>query len=116
MSNQSLVLSRNNERLSIRQCRELLGIQSRDTINDRLKILNLFGCDFISWQDVRRLLELQLYLGLKPGCNSKEEFCMLTQAQIDDLFESHAINVEERFSKMQTTYHKQQRTGGNNDF
>lgn len=116
MSNQSLALRLvGEERLSIKDCRELLGIQTRDTINDRLKILNLFGCDFIGWQEFRRLLELQLYLGLKPGCNSKEEFCALTQAQIDDLFEAHAINVEERLSKMQSTYHKQQRMESNND-
>lgn len=116
MSNQSLVLCRmGEERLSIKECRDLLNIQSRDTINDRLKILNLFGCDFIGWQEFRRLLELQLYLGLKPGCNSKEEFCSLSQAQINQLFEAHAINVEEKFNRMQSTYHKQQRMESNND-
>jgi len=84
------------EKISIRECRVLLDIQSRDTINEYLKALNLFGRDRISWQEFRRILELQVFLGLKHGRNSKADFLKLSQSELTSMFSRFGIDIESR--------------------
>ncbi|MCC5616357.1 hypothetical protein LC605_15020 [Nostoc sp. CHAB 5836] len=84
------------EKISIRECRILLDIQSRDTINQYLKTLDLFGHDRISWQEFRRVLELQIFLGLKHGRNSKDDFLKLSQSQLTSMFSNFGIDIESR--------------------
>jgi hypothetical protein len=84
------------EKISIRECRVLLDIQSRDTINEYLKTLNLWGRDHISWQEFRRILELQVFLGLKHGRNSKADFLKLTQDELTSMFSRFGIDIESR--------------------
>jgi hypothetical protein len=85
------------EKISIRECRILLDIQSRDTINEYLKALDLFGRDRISWLEFRRILELQVFLGLKHGRNSKADFLKLSQVELTSMFSSYGIDIESRF-------------------
>jgi hypothetical protein len=90
------------EKISIQECRVLLDIQSRDTTNEYLKTLDLFGRDayggkqHISWQEFRRILELQVFLGLKHGRNSKADFLKLTQSELTAMFFNFGIDIESR--------------------
>ena len=86
--------------ISIRECRVLLDIQSRDTINEYLKALDLFGRDRISWQEFRRILELQVFLGLKHGRNSKADFLKLSQSELASKFFAHGVDIENRFQSL----------------
>jgi hypothetical protein len=95
------------ELISIKECRNLLNIQSRDTINEYLKALGFFGRDFLRWSEVRQILEMQIFLGLRHGCNSKAMFCELSRKEIEDTFTNYGINIEERLSKIQRVYYRQ---------
>ncbi|GAX38867.1 hypothetical protein [Nodularia sp. NIES-3585] len=84
------------EKISIKECRYLLKIQSKDTINKYLKALNFFGNKYLSWEQVQKILELQIFLGLKHGRNSKEDFCQMTREEIEQVFQSYEVNVKAR--------------------
>lgn len=86
--------------ISIRECRILLDIQSRDTINEYLKALDLFGRDRVSWQEFRRILELQVFLGLKHGRNSKADFLKLSPTELTSRFSAHGVDIESRFKSL----------------
>jgi hypothetical protein len=92
------------EYLSVKQCRYLLMIQSKDTINKYLKALNLFGQAYLSWSEIRQILELQIFLGLKHGRNSKSSFCQMTRQQLDETFKSYGVNVDARLAALQTIH------------
>ncbi len=89
------------EHLSVKQCRDLLRIQSKDTINKYLKALNLFGKKKLSWSEIQRVLEMQIFLGLKHGRNSKEKFCQMSQQQIKETFESYGVDINARLVALQ---------------
>ncbi len=89
------------EQLSVKRCRELLRIQSKDTINKYLKALNLFGQAYLSWSEIRQVLELQIFLGLKHGRNSKSIFCKMTRQQIEETFTSYGVDVDARLAALQ---------------
>lgn len=88
------------EQISIKQCRSLLKIQSKDTINRYLKALNFFGNKYLTWEEVQKILELQLFLGLKHGKNSKEDFCKMTRDEIEQVFQSYGVNVNARLETL----------------
>ncbi len=90
--------------LSIKTCRELLDIQTRETMNQYLKTLDLFGSKRLGWEDLRRILELQTFLGLKHGRNSKSDFCDYTSEELATDFANHGINIEERFNRIQNKF------------
>jgi hypothetical protein len=89
------------EQLSIKECRNLLRIQSKDTINKYLKALKLFGKKYLNWEQIRQVLELQIYLGLKHGRNSKEKFCQMTRQQIEETFKSYGVDIDARLESLQ---------------
>lgn len=89
------------ENLSVKQCRDLLRIQSKDTINKYLKALNLFGKSKLSWSDVRQVLELQIFLGLKHGRNSKLSFCEMTRQELEQTFQSYGVDIDTRLVALQ---------------
>lgn len=98
-----------DELISIADCRTLLMIATRDTINDYLKTLGLYGRDFITWEEFARVLELQVFLGLKPGQNSKEMYRFLEElGHLPHIFQEFGIDVETRFRRLQVDYHKRQ--------
>ncbi|HYW17706.1 MAG TPA: hypothetical protein VE956_00080 [Nodularia sp. (in: cyanobacteria)] len=88
------------EKISVRECRFLLDIQSRDTINEYLKTLDLFGIRELSWQQFRRVVELQTFLGLKHGCNSKDDFKKLNSSELSAMFSAHGIDIESKISAL----------------
>jgi len=92
------------EHLSIKECRELLRIQSKDTINKYLKTLNLFGQSRLSWSELKQVLELQIFLGLRHGRNSKLRFCEMSRQQIEETFTSYGVDVDARLSVIQKTH------------
>ncbi|MBW4689673.1 MAG: hypothetical protein KME40_32415 [Komarekiella atlantica HA4396-MV6] len=89
------------EYLSVKECRDLLRIQSKDTINKYLKALDLFGQAYLSWQEIKQVLELQIFLGLKHGRNSKSRFCQMTRQQLDETFKSYGVDVDARLAALQ---------------
>lgn len=89
------------EKISIKECRSLLKIQSRDTINKYLKTLDLFGQKYLNWSQVRQVLELQIYLGLKHGRNSKEIYRFMSRQQIEETFTSYGVDVDARLKALQ---------------
>ncbi|MBD2505602.1 hypothetical protein [Anabaena azotica] len=92
------------EQLSIKDCRDLLKIQSKDTINQYLKTLKLFGNKYLNWEQIRQVLELQIYLGLKHGRNSKENFRQMTRQQIEETFQSYGVDVDARLKALKQTH------------
>ncbi|MDZ8138854.1 MAG: hypothetical protein RM049_26720 [Nostoc sp. DedQUE04] len=94
------------KKISIQDCRSLLQIQSRDTMTEYLRLFDLLGCRFISWKEFRRILELQAFLGLKPGCNSKAMFLDLSVADIQQMFAYHKIDITERFLQLQLQHER----------
>ncbi len=89
------------EYLSVKECRSLLRIQSKDTINKYLKALNLFGQAYLSWSEIRQVLELQIFLGLKHGRNSKLRFCKMTRLELEQTFQSYGVDVDARLEALQ---------------
>ncbi|BAZ33762.1 hypothetical protein NIES4074_62760 (plasmid) [Cylindrospermum sp. NIES-4074] len=95
-----------NQLLSIKECRELLNIQSRDTINEYLKTLDLFGLKHLTWDELRRVLELQIYLGLRHGYNSKDMFRKLSQEKITETFTEYGIDISIKMERIKQKYAK----------
>jgi hypothetical protein len=91
--------------LTIKECRKLLNIHSRGTINEYLKTLNLFGRRHLNWEELRRVMELQIFLGLKHGCNSKAMFSGINQQQLQEIFTEYGINIETRMRHIQNKYY-----------
>lgn len=92
------------------EVRSLLKIKSRDTINEDLKVLGLLDCKQFNWSQVRKLLEVRLFLGLKPGINSREEFIEIPQEQLAIMFSEHGLNVEEHFKSLQSQHESDHRS------
>ncbi|MBE9054301.1 hypothetical protein IQ243_28700 [Nostocales cyanobacterium LEGE 11386] len=88
------------EKISIKECRSLLKIQSKDTINKYLKALDFFGNKYLSWEQVQKILELQIFLGLKHGRNSKEDFCQMTRRELEQTFQSYGVDVNARLTAL----------------
>lgn len=86
--------------LTIKQSRSLLNITTRQTINEYLKCFNLFGRETITWEEFRRLLELQTFRGLKPGSNSKAQFLDYSQDELNKMFTSHSVNIERKLKQL----------------
>lgn len=86
--------------LSIRECRELLNIQHRQTMNDHLKTLELFGRDRLSWCEFKKVLELQTFLGLRHGINSREQFKNLTVEEKTVLFQQYGVDINARLEAL----------------
>lgn len=89
------------ELISIKRCRELLRIKSRDTINKYLKTLNLFGRSRLSLGQVREILELQIFLGLKHGRNSREKFIKISRQELEQTFQTYGVDVNTRLAALQ---------------
>ncbi|MEH2135422.1 hypothetical protein [Nostoc sp.] len=87
--------------LTVAEARILLEIQSRDTMNEDLKALGLFGCDRLMWSEVKSLLEMRKFLGLKPGIHSREQFLKTPKEQLNTLFYRYGLNIEEQFQALQ---------------
>lgn len=87
--------------MSIKECRDLLNINSRGTINDYLKTLELFGLKHLTWEQLRQVLELQTYLGLRHGYNSKDMFRKLSRKQITEIFSEYGIDIDVRMRSIQ---------------
>jgi hypothetical protein len=88
--------------LKISEVRRLLEIQSRETMNEDLKALGLFGCDRLMWPQIKRLLEMRKFLGLKPGIHSREQFLGIPKEQLETLFIRNGLNIEEQFQLLKT--------------
>lgn len=94
--------------VSVGDCRTLLAIATRDTINDYLKTLELFGRDFLNWEEFFEVLKLQAFLGLKPGYNSKKMYLVLRSGNaIAEIFDIYKIDVEARLERIQDEYNNQ---------
>lgn len=89
------------EHLSVKQCRTLLRIQSKDTINKYLKTLNLFGQKRLSWSELQQILELQIFLGLKHGRNSREKFIKISRQELEQTFQTYGVDVNTRLAALQ---------------
>ncbi|WP_100902157.1 hypothetical protein [Nostoc flagelliforme] len=89
------------EHLSVKQCRTLLRIQSKDTINKYLKTLNLFGQKRLSWSELQQILELQIFLGLKHGRNSREKFIKISRQELEQTFQTYGVDVNARLAALQ---------------
>jgi DNA-binding transcriptional MerR regulator len=94
---------------TIKECRELLDIQSRDTINEDLKALGLFGNSSLSWSEVRRVLEIRVFLGIKPGIHSREKFNQTPKEELERLFQKHQSSIEQKLEQLQHQYKNRHR-------
>ena len=97
----TVTISPGSDILPTNQVRKLLGIRTRYSFNEHLKVLGLFGRKFLNWNDIKLILELQLFLGIKPGFNSREMFVLLqSKGKLESLFNSCQINVNEHLERL----------------
>lgn len=94
------------DELKVETCRRLLAIRSRGTMNSYLKSLSLFGKKLLTWDDLRSILELQVYLGLKHGFNSKQRFHTISKEELAEMFKSYGVDLNKRLKLIQVSYYK----------
>jgi len=95
--------------ISIRECRKLLNIDTRYTINEYLKSLGFFGNHFLTWEQFKELLQLKTFLSLKPGYNSKTMYLLLRkQGSLQSLFTDYDIDIEAKLRRLQNEYNQRQ--------
>lgn len=92
------------EGLRIKEARNLLDIRTRYTINRSLKALDLFGRPKLTWEEFRLVLEMQVFLGLKHGRNSRAQFCEMTEGDRITTFKKHGIDIEKRFTAIRDNF------------
>jgi hypothetical protein len=89
----------------VRLCMSLLNILAPDTINDYLKHFGWFGQDVLTWEQIKELVQLQAFLGVKPGYASKGMYTVLKNAnRLDEVYERLGIDIEKRLRRIQNEY------------
>ncbi|MEH2067848.1 MAG: hypothetical protein V7K47_06730 [Nostoc sp.] len=78
-------------------------------MNEDLKALGLFGSEELSWSQVKSLLEMRVFLGLKPGIHSREQFTETSKEKLQNLFNNHGFNVEAQLQRLQKEYKNKHR-------
>lgn len=97
----TITISPGSDLLPTNQVRKLLGIRTRYSFNEHLKVLGLFGRRFLNWSDIKLILELQLFLGIKPGFNSRKMFIILhNKGKLESLFNSYQININQHLERL----------------
>lgn len=71
-------------------------------MGDYLKTLNIPKRDRLSWDDIKLILELQTYLGLKPGIHSKEGFKRLSPQERSHLFAQNGVSIAAKLQRLQS--------------
>lgn len=101
------VLMSSGDGLPIQKVRPLLQIRTRLTFNRHLKALGLYGRKYISWEDIKEVLKLQLFLGIKPGYNSRKMYLILKErGKIDAVFKQYQINVNQHLEMLKKCQQK----------
>ncbi len=81
------------------------------TLHEYLKTLGFSGQKFISWEQFREILQLQTFLGLKHGYNSKQMYLTLRhQNSLTPVFEKYGVSIETRFERLKNDYYDQRQT------
>lgn len=78
-------------------------------MNEDLKALGLFGSEELSWSEVRSLLEMRVFLGLKPGIHSREQFTETPKEKLQNLFNNHGFDVEAQLQRLQEQHKNKHR-------
>ncbi|MFB2768587.1 hypothetical protein ACE1AT_04750 [Pelatocladus sp. BLCC-F211] len=103
------VAAKSTTLISKTQAKKLLGIDSQDTINSYFKEFNLFEREYVNWDDIRNILKLQMFLGLKPGRFSKQMFHRFTNEEMDTLLLGRGFNVDDRLNAIKAQYYQEHR-------
>jgi Ca2+-binding EF-hand superfamily protein len=104
------VAIKNTATLSKAQARKLLGIDSQDTINSYFRVFGFSEREYISWEELKNILKLKMFLGIKPGVSSRQEFQQYSSQEIDEILVNNGMNVEIVFDRIQADYYKQSNT------
>jgi hypothetical protein len=106
----TLIISSTSSRLiGVKECKQMLGIDSRYTMNQYLKTLGLFGNHFLTWEQFKELLQLKTFLSLKPGYNSKTMYLLLRkQGSLQSIFTKYDIDIEAKLRKLQNDHNQRQ--------
>ncbi len=100
---------KNTNLISIKNCMNLLSINSRYTMNEYLKTLGFFGNRHLTWEQFKELLQLKTFLSLKPGYNSKIMYLLLRkQGCLQSLFTDYDIDIEAKLRRLQNEYNQRQ--------
>lgn len=91
--------------LPTHKARELLNIYSPTTWNKYLKAFDLFGRDYLSWEEFKQLLALNLFLKLKPGYTSYHQFFSLSeQGNLSQVFQDFRIDINHEIEVIKHEY------------
>jgi hypothetical protein len=100
------VSTKNLGLISKAQTRRLLSIDSQDTINSYFREFGFSEREFINWNELKNILKLKMFLGIKPGVTSKQMFHEHTPEQIDQILIDNGMDINAVFERVQTEYHK----------
>ncbi len=105
-----IIPGEDSELIDRETCRKLLGIGTSLTITKYYKALGLARIRFITWEQFKEVLKLQLFLSCRHGYNSKEMFLALRETNsLSIVFETYRINPDKRFEEIKNDYYNQRK-------
>src|SRR5579883_88679 len=95
----------NSGSFTLKECQELLGINSAMTLYVYRKTLGFLGQRRISWEQIKEMLALQEFLRVRHGYNSKQMYLNLrNQNLLQTIFEEFGIDIQAKFERIQNDY------------
>jgi hypothetical protein len=101
--------------LSRKQCRDILEISSRATFVEYVKLLGLQNEEFFNWQQVKRIIELQSFLGLNRKYK-REEFLLIEPQALNEKFQRRGVNINLRLENVQKEFNERYKPSHNINF
>jgi hypothetical protein len=105
-----IIPGENSELIDRETCRKLLGIGTLLTISKYYKVLGYARIRFITWEQFKEVLKLQMFLSCKHGYNSKKMFLALRETNsLSIIFGEYRMNPEARFEEIKNDYYSQRK-------
>lgn len=100
--------------LPINEVRTLLKIKTRDTINAHLKALGYFGERFLTWEQIKDVLGLNLWIWSNFGDRNRSQYIALKQAGLaEKALLINGIDLDKELEKLKDEHrNKWTRTAG----
>ncbi|MBP5973592.1 hypothetical protein HW132_12800 [Brasilonema sp. CT11] len=96
------------QRFSKKLARDLLNIRQRQTFNEHLKCLGLYGKP-LGWDELKEVLALRLFMYARIGYHTREMYINLKiQGHLTTIFKHLKIDLEAEFEKVKNDYQQRQ--------
>jgi hypothetical protein len=96
------------QRFSKKFARDLLNIRQRQTFNQHLKCLGLYGKP-LGWDEIKEILALRLFMYARIGYHTRAMYVSLKQeGHLPTIFQHLNIDLEAEFEKVKNGYQQRQ--------